>query len=165
MLATLIEKTDETQNQVIETQIISEYATALNTLKSIGIFYKRIPKRQFGLLKKGRPLDDFKVLALDPAKLYTSIDLLFQLLSGQGSTFHGGQSVFQYAPTYCEHSYYTHYLELISEGIMLYETALVMDNTTLSIPTRKAWAKNFALVGKVVSIQAMHYVRILACLF
>ena len=109
------------------------------------------------MLTKGRTADNFKELALKVGNgLYDSIDLTFQLLLG-GRFFHNGESVFQYQnKTYCEESSYTNFLNHITGGIMLYETALIMDNDTLPLPTRKAWAKNFALVGKVVSIQALH---------
>ena len=153
MLTTLIDKADQIQNEIIETQIIAEYADPLNTIANVGRLYKRIPKGQFGVLKKGRTVEQFKALAFKVGKnvLYASIDLSFQLLLGQGSSFHRGQSVFQYQPTYCEDSYYNFFLQRISEGIILYETALVMDNDELSKTTRADWAKYFALIGKVVS--------------
>ena len=152
MLTTLIDKADQTQNEIIETQIIAEYADPLNTIANVGRLYKRIPKGQFGLLKKSRTIEQFKGLAFKVGKngLYASIDLSFQLLLGQGSSFHRGQSVFQYQPKYCEDSYYNFFLQRISEGIILYETALVMDNDELSKTTRADWAKYFALIGKVV---------------
>ena len=155
MLSTLIEKAEETQNAVIETQIIAEYADPLNTIRSVSNLYKRIPKGQFGLLQKGRTMEQFKELANKIGKngLYTSIDLSFQFLLGEGSSFHRGQSVFQYQPTYCQDSYYNFLLQRISEGIILYETALVMDNHELPKTTRAAWAKYFALVGKFFSIK------------
>ena len=156
MLTTLIDKADQIQNEIIETQIIAEYADPLNTIANVGRLYKRIPKGQFGVLKKGRTIEQFKALAFKVGKngLYASIDLSFQLLLGQGSSFHRGQSVFQYQPTYCENSYYNFLLQRISEGIILYETALVMDNHELPKTTRAAWAKYFALVGKVFSIKS-----------
>jgi len=150
MLTTLIDKADQTQNEIIETQIIAEYADPLNTIANVGRLYKRIPKGQFGLLKKGRLIEQFKALAFKVGKngLYASIDLSFQLLLGQGSSFHRGQSVFQYQPKYCKKSYYNFFLQRISEGIILYETALVMDNDELSKTTRADWAKYFALIGE-----------------
>ena len=154
MLSTLIDKADETQDAVIETQIIAEYADPLNTIRSVSNLYKRIPKGKFGLLQKGRTMEQFKELANKIGKngLYSSIDLSFQLLLGEGSSFHRGQSVFQYQPTYCEDSYYNFFLQRISEGIILYETALVMDNHELPKTTLAAWTKYFVLVGKVFSI-------------
>ena len=86
--------------------------------------------------------------------LYASIDLVFQLLTGQGSSFHGGQSVFLYQPTFWEASYYNFFLQRISQGIMLYETALRMEAEEITKETRADWAKSFALTGKVISIQA-----------
>ena len=127
----------------------------------IGILYNRIPKGEFGLLTKGLTAERFKKLALKVGNdgLYASIDLTFQFLLGQGA-FHSGQSVFQYQPIpYCEDSSYAYFLNRISEGIMFYETALIMDNNDLPITTRAAWAKNFALVGKVVSIQSLNYIH------
>ena len=96
-------------------------------------------------------MEQFKKLANKLGKngLYSSIDLSFQLLLGEGSLFHSGQSVFQFQPTYCEASLYNLILQRISEGIILYETALLMDNIELPKTTRADWAKYFARVGKV----------------
>ena len=158
MLFTLIEKTDQIQNEVIETQIIAEYADSINTITNVGRHYKRIPKREFGLLEEGRSVNRFKALAFKVGNngLYSSIDLIFQLLTGKGSSFRPGQSVFLYQPTYCEDSYYNYFLNRISQGIMLYETALRMDADEMTKQTRAAWAGNFALLGKVISIQATY---------
>ena len=158
MLTTLIEKTDQIQNEVINTQIIAEYADYLNTIANVGRYYKRIPTKEFGVLKKGRSVNRFKALAYqeDRNGLYASIDLVFQLLTGQGSSFHGGQSVFLYQPTFCEASYYNFFLQRISQGIMLYETALRMEAEEITKETRADWAKSFALTGKVISIQATY---------
>ena len=157
MLSTLIEKTDQIQNEVIKTQIIAEYADSLNTIATAGRYYKRIPTREFGLLEKGRSVDRFKTLAYQEDKngLYASIDLCFQLLTGKGSSFNR-KSVFVYQPTYCEDSYYNYFLNRISEGIMLYETALRMEAEEITKKTRAAWAGNFALLGKVISTQATY---------
>ena len=152
MLSTLIEKTDQIQNEVIETQIIAEYADSINTIANLGRYYKRIPTREFGLLEEGRSVNRFKDLAFKVGNngLYSSIDLCFQLLTGKGSSFHGGQSVFLYQPKFCEDSYYNYFLHRISEGIMLYETALRMEAEEMTKETRAAWAGNFALLGKVI---------------
>ena len=148
----MIELTDETPNAVIETQIIDP----LTTIRNVSNLYKRIPKGQFGVLENGQTVQLFKDLANKKGKngLYSAIKLSFQLLLGEGSSFHRGQSVFQYQPTYCQDSYYNFLLQRISEGIILYETALVMDNHELPKTTRAAWAKYFALVGKVFSIKS-----------
>ena len=150
MLSMLIEKADKTPNAVIGTQI----ADPLNNIRRVSNLYKRIPKGEFGLLQKGRTRQLFKDLANNKGKngLNSSIDLSFQLLLGEGSSFHKGQSVFQNQSSYCENSFYKFFLQRISEGILLYETALVMDNLELPKTTRAAWAKYFALVGKVFSI-------------
>ena len=146
----MIELTDETPNAVIETQIIDP----LTTIRNVSNLYKRIPKGQFGVLENGQTVQLFKDLANKKGKngLYSAIKLSFQLLLGEGSSFHRGQSVFQYQPTYCQDSYYNFLLQRISEGIILYETALVMDNHELPKTTLAAWAKYFVLVGKVFSI-------------
>ena len=146
----MVEKADETPNAVIETQIIDP----LTTIRNVSNLYKRIPKAQFGVLQKGRTIQLFKDLSNKKGKngLNSSIDLSFQLLLGEGSSFHRGQSVFQNESSYCENSTYNLILEQISEGIILYKTALAMDNHELPKTTLAAWAKYFVLVGKVFSI-------------
>ena len=162
MLSTLIEKTDQIQNEVIETQIIAEYGDSLNTIANVGRYYKRIPTREFGLLEEGRSVNRFKALAYqeDRNGLYASIDLCFQLLTGKGSSFHGGQSVFLYQPKFCEDSYYNYFLQRISEGIMLYATALRMEAEEITKETRAAWAGNLALVGKAIQYKQHTKIRI-----
>ena len=151
MLTTLIDKADQTQNEIIETQIIAEYADPLNTIANVGRLYKRIPKGQFGVLENGQTVQLFKDLANKKGKngLYSAIKLSFQLLLGEGSSFHRGQSIFQNESSFCENSTYDFILEQISEGIILYKIALVMDNHELPKTTLAAWAKYFVLVGKV----------------
>ena len=146
----MVEKADETPNAVVGTQIIDP----LTTIRNVSNLYKRIPKGEFGLLQKGRTKQLFKDLANKKGKngLYSAIDLSFQLLLGKGSSFHRGQSVFQNESSYCENSTYNYILEQISEGIILYKTALVMDNHELPKTTLAAWTKYFVLVGKVFSI-------------
>ena len=146
----MIELTDETPNAVIETQIIDP----LTTIRNVSNLYKRIPKGQFGVLENGQTVQLFKDLANKKGKngLYSAIKLSFQLLLGEGSSFHRGQSVFQNESSFCENSTYDFILEQISEGIILYKIALVMDNHELPKTTLAAWAKYFILVGKVFSI-------------
>ena len=154
-LTDLIESTETIKEEIKETQIIAEYSAPLNNLANIARLYNRIPKNKVGLLQNGRPLNHFKARALrfDRDGLYDSIDLAIQLLTGKGSHFHNGKSVFEYQPRYCKKTIYSYFTGRLTEGILLYKTALKLNKETISVPTQHEWVKGFVRIREEYSRQ------------
>ena len=147
-LTGLIESTETIKEEIKETQIIAQHSAPLNNLANIARLYNRIPKDKVGLLKNGRPLNHFKSRALrfDRDGLYDSIDLAIQLLTGKGSHFHNGKSVFEYQPRYCKDTIYSYFIGRLTEGILMYKTALKLNKETISDLTQHEWVKGFVRI-------------------
>ena len=112
-----------------------------------------IVKSKVGLLQNGEPLNHFKKRALreDNDGLYSSIDLAIQLLTGQGSHFHNGKSVFEFQTRYCKKPIYNYFIGRVTEGIVLYKTALKLNNKTISVPVLQDWIKGFVRIAEEYS--------------
>ena len=152
-LTGLIESTETIKEEIKETQIIAQYAEPLDNLANTARLYNRIPKSKVGLLQNGDPLNHFKERALrkDKDGLYDSIDLAIQLFTGQGSHFHNGKSVFEYQTRYCKKPIYNYFIGRVTEGIVLYKTALKLNNKTISVPVLQDWIKGFVRIAEEYS--------------